>query len=64
MTREPCSTSWQKCPSCGGKGHIMDAGCLLIPIVGWVLAWGERNDRNGLSRDTCGQCRGKGFVRP
>lgn len=50
-----------KCPSCKGKGHVLDAVVLLNPILA-LLAIGERNDRYGMTRNRCGQCKGKGFV--
>ena len=50
------------CPSCKGKGHVMDIGGLFCPIIGWAIMFFERNDPNGLSRDRCGQCKGKGYV--
>lgn len=49
------------CPSCNGKGHVYDAVSLLC-VLFWVIAPFERNDPNGLSRDPCGQCKGKGYV--
>lgn len=53
---------WFKCPSCNGKGHVFDSMFLWVPVVGWLHGWFERNDADGISRDKCGQCNGKGFV--
>jgi DnaJ-class molecular chaperone len=47
------------CPNCHGKGHVMDGMAALIFLP---LAWFERNDRRGITRDKCQTCDGKGFI--
>jgi len=57
-----------KCLSCGGKGHVLYgpalAASLLVPVIGWVIAFGDRNNRDGITRRKCRQCKGTGFIRP
>lgn len=50
-----------QCYSCKGKGHTLDIGCLMIPVVGWLIALAERNDPSGASREECRICDGKGY---
>lgn len=49
------------CPSCQGKGRVFFAVTLLSPIF-WLIAPFERNDKNGVTREVCGQCGGDGYV--
>ena len=52
-----------KCPSCKGKGHVYDACTLLCPIFGWFMGPFETDNPRGFTRETCGQCSGKGFIK-
>ena len=48
------------CPRCKGKGHTPDG---LASLILFPLAFFERNDPGGFTRDRCEQCNGTGFVR-
>jgi DnaJ-class molecular chaperone len=50
------------CPNCKGKGHVL-AGVVGPggPFV-WLFALFERNDPDGLTRDVCRQCDGRGYI--
>ena len=50
------------CPSCGGKGHVFD-GIALLTIIGIFTALFERNNPDGLTREQCNQCKGRGFIK-
>lgn len=50
------------CPTCKGKGHVYDPASAMVAVVGWILAFMETNDPNGLTREWCRQCSGKGYV--
>lgn len=58
--REPIK---EHCPSCQGKGHIMDGLYIMATVLSVVLiplAFFERNDRRGLTRKVCPSCGGTG----
>jgi DnaJ-class molecular chaperone len=48
------------CPTCEGKGHTPDG---LASLILFPLAFFERNDPNGFTRDPCERCNGTGFVK-
>ncbi len=51
------------CPKCKGKGHVLDkVAALGLTIFGSVLAFLERNDKQGVTRERCGYCDGAGFI--
>jgi DnaJ-class molecular chaperone len=50
-----------ECKNCGGKGHVYDACSAMLFVVGWVAAIFERNNPNGLTREKCSVCNGKGY---
>lgn len=52
-----------KCSNCDGKGHVMDAAGLFLPIIGWAMMALERNDKNGITRNQCSHCKGKGYYK-
>ncbi len=52
-----------ECKNCKGKGHVMDAGGLFVPIIGWALMLIERNDKEGITRVKCTHCNGVGYLR-
>lgn len=57
---------WITCPSCGGKGHVMDGAAASFAVLTVFLIpaiFLDRNNKDGLTRTPCGQCDGKGFVR-
>jgi len=57
------------CPNCKGKGHVFDSAAiilLLVPVIGWMMllmTFFEFNNSNGLTRESCPHCGGKGFVK-
>ena len=52
------------CPTCKGKGHIVDPEALVfLPVVGWVAAILEKNSPRGLTRRTCTNCNGKKYIK-
>jgi DnaJ-class molecular chaperone len=52
------------CPCCKGKGHVLDAfPVIFIPVLGWALAALETNNPEGLTREKCSRCNGKGFIK-
>jgi DnaJ-class molecular chaperone len=52
------------CPSCNGKGHVIDAvNVLALNVFSLLLAPLERNDADGLTRKDCCQCHGKGLIK-
>ena len=56
-----------RCPSCDGKGHVMDGDAAIMAVVGIVfspLLLLDRNDPDGITRKVCQQCDGAGFVDP
>lgn len=48
------------CPNCKGKGHIYSGG---FNIFLWLVALFEFNNPEGITRDRCDTCKGKGFRR-
>jgi DnaJ-class molecular chaperone len=48
------------CPRCEGKGHTADG---LASLILFPLAFFERNDPKGFTRDPCELCNGTGFVK-
>ena len=55
--------SWILCPSCKGKGHVFDPTILWVAGIGWLDAIFGRNNPDSLSREECGQCGGRGFIK-
>ena len=52
------------CANCKGKGHVLDAvAAVMMPVLGWVLAPFERNDPDGITRQRCTLCKGRGYIR-
>lgn len=49
-----------ECKNCKGKGHVLDAAGLFIPIIGWALMALETNSPDGITRDKCSHCNGTG----
>jgi DnaJ-class molecular chaperone len=52
-----------ECKNCNGKGHVIDSTILILPVIGWLIALGERNDKNGMYRDKCLHCKGVGYIK-
>tara|TARA_B100000614_G_scaffold262489_2_gene296306 strand:- start:45372 stop:45572 length:201 start_codon:yes stop_codon:yes gene_type:complete len=50
------------CPNCKGKGHVIDSMVLFVPIF-WFFIPFELNSPDGISREDCSRCNGKGFVK-
>ena len=50
------------CPACRGKGHSYDAASLVAPLT-LLIAWFERNDPKGVTRERCKRCGGTGWIR-
>ena len=53
-----------ECKNCNGKGHILN-GIVLFPLMFflWPVALGERNTKDGLTREICEHCDGTGLVK-
>lgn len=49
------------CPSCKGKGHVLNA-VMLLNVVALVLSPFERSNPDGMTREECSQCDGRGCV--
>jgi Ribonuclease G/E len=53
-----------RCQNCKGKGHVMYCPpVIFLPVLGWAMALLERNSPQGITRECCGTCDGKGFVK-
>jgi DnaJ-class molecular chaperone len=51
------------CKSCDGKGHVLDKSAMIfVPVVSWIIALIEKDQEDSLTRDTCSNCNGKGYV--
>jgi len=59
----PKSGDYVYCPCCKGKGHVFDSVIIAFFVIGWILALFEFNNPNGISREQCARCEGKGFVK-
>jgi len=51
------------CPNCKGKGHVFDiVASVFFFGLGWVFAPFETNNPNGITREKCKHCKGKGYT--
>ena len=50
-----------ECKTCGGKGHVMCPEAYFNPLT-LLVGFAERNDKEGITRDTCSTCNGSGYV--
>lgn len=62
LTKWP-ETTVRTCQTCGGKGHVMVGASVFGGPFLWVAMLFERNDPDGLTRDRCERCKGRGYVR-
>lgn len=54
----------QICPSCNGKGHVVDIALMVfVPVVSWFIAFLEKDYKESLTRVRCNRCEGKGYVK-
>lgn len=55
-----------KCPNCNGKGHVLWGAMVVVTVLTGLLAplaLLDRNNPDGITRERCARCKGKGFVR-
>ena len=50
------------CPSCKGKGHVLDA-IMLMNVMAIPLSVFETNNSDGFTRKECSQCDGDGWIK-
>jgi DnaJ-class molecular chaperone len=61
-TRRSSAQLTRTCPVCKGKCHVYDPVSLIMPLTVFV-AFFERHDPRGVTRQPCGKCYGRGWVR-
>jgi len=51
-----------RCDNCKGKGHVADGVAIVgLTVFGVLLGITERNNPDGITRQRCKSCKGKGY---